>query len=211
MALPSSGQISLNDFRTEFGQTGVAPYSFDYASTGWSPPDSPGQFYAPVNVGVGNDGKFYTTDTAMYNDHFTNWYGYNHNAFNPVGSTPQPLFLNVLPYSHCNNSSMIIFSMGTSDKTVNIRISGSANNLTYGLIESVWIYYGKPWSSVGWDRPHYDPAFPWGAEVIYSASYYGTPGGDWFTNGFDVNFNYNYVYNSASGSKLYAVVYSYCP
>jgi hypothetical protein len=209
MSLPASGQISLSNFRTEFSQSGVTDYSFDYASTGLNAFD--GTSFAPVNVNSANDGNLFVS-TSSENNHFSFWYGYNHSAYYTVGSTPQPLYLNILPLTHCDNSSMIIFDLGTSNKTVNIRISGSSANFSDGLINSVYAYYGKPWANNGNDfNTSPGPTNPWGATIIYSASYGGNPGGNWFINGFDVNFDYSYVYNSASGSSIYVVIYSYCP
>ncbi len=209
MSLPASGQISLNNFRTEFSQSAVTNYSFDWASSGLISYEDTS--YAPVNVNSANDGNMFVSGSSV-NNHFSYWYGYNHSAYYTVGSTPRPLYLNILPITHCDCSSMIIFDLGTSNQTINIRISGSASDFSDGFIRDVYVYYGKPWTNNGNSfitSP--GPTNPWGTTIMYSASYFGDPGGDWFNNGFDVNFDYSYVYNSASGSSIYVVIYSYCP
>jgi len=212
MSLPSSGQITLNDFRSEFSQSAVSNYSFTGASIGFDTFD--GTSYAPVNVHSSNSGKYATSDV---NNHFTYWYGYNHTLNYSINTSEnfRSCFLNIQPYGLCYGSSMIIFDAGTTNKTLTIRISGSANDFTYGYIDSLWVYYGKPWSSSGNDfytAP--GPANPWGTDVIYSASYGGyfpPPGYNWFINGFDHEFDYNYTYDSGKGQYIYCVVYAYCP
>lgn len=212
MSLPSSGQISLNNFRTEFSQSALNYYYFVAgASIGYVPFD--GACYSPINVHSGNSGKYATSDA---NDHFSYWYGYNHTLNYSINSseTFRPCGLSITPYGLCAGSSMIIFDAGTSNQTLTIRISGSSSDFSNGYVESLFVYYGKPWANDGTDfYANPGPANPWGTNVIYSASYGGwvPPGYNWFTNGFDHEFDYNYVYDSNKGQYIYCVVYAYCP
>jgi hypothetical protein len=208
MSLPASGQISLNNFRTEFSQSVVTNYSFDYASIGINTFD--GISYAPVNVNSANDGKIFVSESSA-NNRFSYWYGYNHTAYYDLGSTARPLYINVLPFTTCFGSSMIVFDAGTTDKTLNIRISGSANAFSYNLINEIYVYYGKPWANNGNDfytTP--GPTNPWGTTIIYATGS-GGAGNNWYLNGRDYNFDYSYVYNASSGSNIYVVIYALCP
>jgi hypothetical protein len=208
MSLPASGQISLNNFRTEFSQSVVTDYSFNFASIGLNTFD--GVSYAPVNVNSANDGNMFVSESSSDN-HFSYWYGYNHTAYYDLGSTARPLYLNILPLTTCFCSSMIVFDAGTTDKTLNIRISGSANDFSYNLINEVYVYYGKPWASAGQDfYTSPGPTNPWGTSILYTTNS-GPAGDNWYLNGFDYNFDYSYVYNAASGSNIYVVIYSLCP
>ena len=208
MSLPSSGQITLNNFRTEFSQSVVTDYSFNYASIGLNTFD--GYSFAPVNVNSANNGKMFVSESSSDN-HFSYWYGYNHTAYYDLGSTARPLYFNILPFTTCFCSSMIVFDAGTADKTLNIRISGSANDFSYNLINEIYVYYGKPWASAGQDfyiSP--GPTNPWGTTIIYATGS-GGAGNNWYLNGRDYNFDYNYVYNASSGSNIYVVIYALCP
>ena len=73
------------------------------------------------------------------------------------------------------------------------------------------MYYGKPWANNGNDfytAP--GPTNPWGTTIIYATGS-GPAGNNWYLNGRDYNFDYNYVYNASSGSNIYVVIYSLCP
>jgi hypothetical protein len=208
MSLPASGQITLNNFRTEFSQSSLSDYSFNYVSIGLNTFD--GVSYAPVNVNSANDGNMFVSESSSDN-HFSYWYGYNHTAYYDLGSTARPLYFNILPFTTCFCSSMIVFDAGTTNKTLNIRISGSANDFSYNLINEVYVYYGKPWASAGQDfYTSPGPTNPWGTSILYTTNS-GPAGDNWYLNGFDYNFDYSYVYNAASGSNIYVVIYSLCP
>jgi hypothetical protein len=208
MSLPASGQITLNNFRTEFSQSSLSDYSFNYVSIGLNTFD--GVSYAPVNVNSANDGNMFVSESSSDN-HFSYWYGYNHTAYYDLGSTARPLYFNILPFTTCFCSSMIVFDAGNTNKTLNIRISGSANDFSYNLINEVYVYYGKPWASAGQDfYTSPGPTNPWGTSILYTTNS-GPAGDNWYLNGFDYNFDYSYVYNAASGSNIYVVIYSICP
>jgi hypothetical protein len=86
---------------------------------------------------------------------------------------------------------MLIVEVGTTNATLSLNISGSPYTNEYLLVT-----YGKPWTNTGVTSS--------GVEAVYS---------NWFNSGLIIttSFDYNYVYNSNVGSKLYFVLLGACP
>ncbi len=186
MALPSSGQISFNDVRIEMSQSAKTDYAFsEWAwgyNTGWN-----GGNYAPINV-LSSGSRFSSSSLLQYqNFSMSAWYGYNHTL--SIGlNTTGTLYQHADPVDSCFPSTMLIIDMGTTNGTYTINISGSAPD--YG--ESIYVYYGKPWNTTG--------ANGTGSATFVTRSLGGI-----------MTFNYNYTYNSTSGSNLYFIMIEACP
>lgn len=186
MSLPASGQISLNDMRTEMGQTSYTDYTFGLVAS--SPWNGNGLYYAPINLNNCPDGCLFPTSTPMS---FSQFYSYNHNAYHAPSDTFIPMYLNNV-LNVCYSSTMNVFDLGTSNKTYDITISGSAADFTG--IDYVRVFYGQPWNSSGTNTGSYAPVY----EVYVNQSAYNN------------TFNYSYTYDSGRGQKLYIVATAGC-
>lgn len=191
MSLPSSGQISFNDVRTEMSQSAMSNYDIvswgrGYGTYYWS--ENP-QF-TPINVHGDNSGK-YNTSGVDFN--MNQYHGYNRSSNYASDGTLRDLFFSVSPAAICFPSSMLVFDAGTSNTTLDLYISGSADDFAY--VSSVAMWYGKPWQSNGDGLGT--------AELIY----------DNFSLGSGLNHteNYNYTYDSNKGQYVYIVIYGNCP
>jgi hypothetical protein len=185
MALPVSGQISFNDVRVEMSQSAHTSYdmpSFSIGAYG---------FYTPINVHSSNSGKYTIGNTNIA---LSDFYGYDMTLTYPIGSTLQDLFFNVEPSSLCFPSAMIVFDAGTTNRTLELEFSGSADDFT--LVDTAVIYYGKPWKNDG-------SGIPTNASVIMTDST--------LISGMNYSSSYSYVYNADSGSNIYFVIYGICP
>ena len=150
MSLPSSGQISLNDFRAEMSQSTTSNYGFDGAFYGFQYPDFYPSipWYSPINVHSDNADNF---ETNQYYWNIDAWYGYNNSAYYALSSTSQSCYFNIQPNQNTASyaTAMIMFYVGTGSGVIPIRISGSANDFLSSSITTASIWYGKPWSSSG--------------------------------------------------------------
>ena len=145
MALPSSGQISFSDVRTEMSQSqlgnyGMAQWGSGYGTYTWGENDQ----YTPINVHSGNAGKYNTTGA---NFNMNQYHGYNRSLYYDSDGTQRDLFLSIAPASLCYPSSMIVFDAGTSNTTLDIFISGSSAD--FANVSALVVFYGKPWYSNG--------------------------------------------------------------
>jgi hypothetical protein len=192
MAFPASGTISFNNARTEMGQSAMTDYSFRrWASgAGCDNDTTSGQRYAPINVHSSNSGKYSTSCT---NYQMSNWYNYDHSLNYASDGTFRNLFLSYLASCVCCQGSMIIFDLGTTNKTFDITIDGTSTD--FANIYKIAVFYGKPWSSNGVGAGS--------SSLVYDYTYPST-------SGLTVTINYNYTYNSSVGQYLYVVVYTTC-
>ena len=185
MALPASGQISFDDVRIEMSQSAFASYDMPSFANGLY------GSYTPINVHSSNAGNYSTgsSDIAI-----SDFYGYDLSLTYPTGSTRQDLFFNIEPSSLCNPSAMIVFNAGTTNRTLELEFSGSADDFT--LVDTAVIYYGKPWKNDG-------SGIPTNASVIMTDNT--------LISGMNYSSSYSYVYNADSGSNIYFVIYGICP
>ena len=199
MALPSSGQISFNDVRTEMSQSSALNYSFiewasgNFASGGFS--NSNYNINTPINVLSGVNTFF---EGYIYSGvSMSQWYSYNSTISFSTGVTAS-LIRPVVDY--CYPSSMVVFDAGTSNTTYTINISGStAPDIGSFLGPGLVVYYGKPWSVDGKTT---------GSATVITGS--GIAGGGFIDDitGTDMSFNYSYTYDANKGRYLYFVYYS---
>jgi hypothetical protein len=191
MALPSSGVISFNDVRIETSQSAMT----NYAMSGWTwglTQGNIGSFgnYAPINV-LSSGSRFSESNPLnLSNLSMSAWYNYNHTLQTSTGTTAS-LYLHADATDQCYSSTMLVMDVGTTNTTLSINISGSR---TYN--EFFQVVYGKPWTNSG------GQAFGTYTEIYSDSS--GMPI-------ITASFNYNYVYNAASGSKLYFILSNACP
>jgi hypothetical protein len=124
------------------------------------------------------------------------WYSYDHTSYIGLNTTASLYHHSIY---NCYPSSMIVIDAGTSNTTMSINISGSAVD-PYGL--GCWVlFYGKPWTSNatnGSTIPGCGCVNAGNAVLIDSGS---------ATVNVNKVITYNYTYNSATGSKLYLVLY----
>jgi hypothetical protein len=189
MALPASGPISMSMVRTETSQSSM----INYAIGGWTWGAATltcvgvavgGYYsgYAPINV-LSSGSRFSESSPLNYtNLSMSAWYDYNHTAQINTGVTGT-LYQHADITDKSYPASMLIIELGTSNTTYTINISGS------NIYGDIYIYYGKPWSNTGGSY-----TIPLD-QLVYQG----------FGN-INTKFNYNYVYNSTSGSKLYCVL-----
>lgn len=191
MALPSSGQISFNDVRTETSQSIMT----NYAISGWTWGQGEtlcggyGTLYAPINVLSSGSRFSESKKLTLSNLSMSAWYNYDHNLYINTGVTGT-LYQHADVTFQCHPTTMLPIELGTSNATYSINISGSD---TVDFI----IYYGKPWKSDG-TSIGFNPNL---APIVYS-NYFGT---------ITASITYNYTYNASSGSKIYCVLFGGCP
>ena len=190
MALPSSGQISFSDVRTEMEQTSVSSYTFSDWARGVGVYDA-GPYFAPINVHSSNSGK-YDTNTPL---NLNQWRGYDRSLNYASDGTQRDLFFSISPTVFCYPSSMIVFDLGTTSGTKSIHVSGSTADFSLSL--NIALYHGKPWDSSGGGLG--SPYIVW----------IDSPGQ--FARGVDTTINYSYTYGTSYGQYLYAVIYGNCP
>lgn len=187
MALPSTGPLSMSMVRTETSQSSMINYAMGGWTWGEATIFSCGGLsytgYAPINV-LSSGSIFSELDPLdLSNLSMSAWYNYDHNrniAANVTGNLYQHADIN----DKINPTSMIVVELGTTNTTYSINISGSSLGT-----EGVYVFYGKPWNVDGLTRN-----IPFNEVVYYN------------TGPINVNIDYNYVYNAASGSKLYCVL-----
>lgn len=183
MALPSSGQISFSNVRTEMEQTSLANYTFGL----WAAGNFQSNVYAPINVHSSNSGKYDTVNPLNLNQ----WRGYDRSLNYACDGTNRSLFFSYTT-SYCYVSSMVVFDAGTSNASYNINIAGSASDFTG--VGTITVYYGRPWQTNGGGYNS--------ATVIYTNNINGAA--------LTTTINYNYVYDSGKGQYIYVVIYGFC-
>jgi hypothetical protein len=186
MALPSSGQISMTDFRTEMGQTSYNNYSV--GGMAYSPWNGNGYWYTPVNIHTSNAGKYPVGPTSPIS--FSDWYGYDNSLYYSPSDTFRDMVINW--GGVCYSSTLTKFDGGTSNTTYDITISGSAAD--FSGIDYVRVYYSQPWNSSGTNTGSYAPIH----EAFVNQSAY------------NYTFTYTYNYDAARGSKIYIVATAGC-
>ena len=215
MALPSSGQISFNNVRTETSQSAFTDYEF----SGWASGQNgtftsfpaqaryPDRIYAPINLL--SSGSRYSASPVnqleIQNLSMSAWYNYDHTT--TIGlSTTASLYLHVSDTTApCSPSSMIPVDVGTTSATLSLNISGTNDLGPFG--GGCWaIFYGKPWSVNGSGSTSLDGCnvyYP--AETTLIAS--GTLGG--YLSSVTRSIQYNYNYDVNKGQNIYYVIYGY--
>jgi hypothetical protein len=189
MPLPASGPISMSMVRTETSQSSM----INYAMGGWTWGEATifscagltYTGYAPINVLSSGSRFTQNSKLPLLNLSMSAWYQYTHSAEIPVEITGSLYQHADVAYKN-NPSSMIVIELGTANATYSINISGSSENG-----EEVYIIYGRPWKVDGGSNA-LEPS-----QVVYNgigASVINT------------SFNYNYLYNASSGSKLYCIL-----
>lgn len=132
MALPSSGQISVSQIRTELTSSGRNNYSF---SEQMEP-----SFAAGANSGMTPVNQSSTSKPNPTNsDPISEWYSYDHTSFNSCGSTYN------LVVGSCLRTYRIIEISGTSGNTSFLSVTGDGNNSSY----SYRIYDVYPFTNTG--------------------------------------------------------------
>lgn len=190
MALPSTGQILFSDVRTEMAQTTTPNYFIgDWGRGLASYPYVEGTQFAPINVHSSNSGK-YSTGVPMS---LNTWHGYNHTLNYASDGTNRSLFFSFSPGIFCYPSSMIVFDAGTTSKTYDLTISGSATDFTY--VNYIIAWYGKPWVS--------DGSGLGSATALYTNFIQG--------NALNTTQTINYTYDSNKGQYIYVTIYGNCP
>ena len=142
-------------------------------------------YYTPINLRSSGSRFSKTSPIAVYSGiSMSQWYGYDMTRSVSLPFTAS-LYYHVSDY--CYPSSMIVVDAGTTNATLSLNISGSAD---YPYHDRVFVYYGKPWSASGG---------PTGSATIITSSNYGVD--------INWNFKYNYTYDSNKGRFIYFVLY----
>jgi hypothetical protein len=133
MPLPSSGQISASQIRTELQVTSVSPFSLDTAENG---------SYVPINIT--SPSKPASTNPAAMSE----WYSYNHTYAVSCPATVTNLggYSSTSPYAD-----MWVVDLGTTSGSINVTI-----NISYTPSAALWssaltCEYGYPFNSSGSD------------------------------------------------------------
>lgn len=179
MALPGSGQISFNDVRNEMSQS-FNNYGFFEFSIGYN--SSP--VYTPINVNTTN------SQFGLYGvTNLNSWHGYDRTLNYASDGTNRVLYS-----PSCLGSSMILFDVGTTNRSINITISGSAAD--FAEIGSLTVWYGKPWQADGGNGTG-------NATNIYTNNF---P----YVSGINTTVTYSYTYDSGKGTYIYIVAGGTC-
>jgi len=189
MPLPASGPISMSMVRTETSQSSM----INYAMGGWTWGEATVfscvfvtyTGYAPINVLSSGSRFTQNSKLPLLNLSMSAWYEYTHSAEIPVEVTGSLYQHANITYKN-NPSSMIVIELGTSNVTYSINISGSSENN-----EEVYIIYGRPWKVDGGSNELSSD------KIVYNGG---------LVTSINTSFNYNYVYNASSGSKLYCIL-----
>jgi hypothetical protein len=189
MALPASGQISFNDVRVEVSQSEASSYAMSEWTWGLGRSNCSGIGIknAPINVLSSGSRFSESSPLNLSNLSMSAWYNYDHNLYIPTEVTGTL-------YSHADYAdqlcptTMLPIELGTTNSTFSINISGSTTT-----IESIIVFYGKPWRNNADDA---GGSFPASTVVVANAT--------------TTSFQYNYTYNASSGSKLYVVCFGAC-
>jgi len=208
MALPSSGQISFNDVRTEMSQSVTS----NYEMSGWTGGLNyiEGTAFTPINI-LSSGSRWYDTNNpnpvklSTENLKISDWYNYDRSLYLNADITGT-LYPHMQQYysTAYYSQTMIPYYIGTENKTIKIQWSGSLASDTYNIY-TIDAWYGKPWYNNG-------------------SMIYGGQGGDFyndtyrthvtwsynsdaiFTQSFNFSYDWSYTYNSNKGDYLYIVL-----
>jgi len=189
MALPASGPISMSMVRTEMSQSFATNYTIGRWTWGDAliSPSCAGFIYtgyAPINVLSSGSRFSESSPLNLSNLSMSAWYNYNHSAQINTGVTGTLYqHADVTDTAFLSPTSMLVIELGTSNTTYSINISGSNSYNEY-----IYIFNSRPWAN-----------FTGTNDVGHNLVYQGT-------SAINTSFNYNYTYNSISGSKLYCVL-----
>jgi len=186
MALPSSGQISFDNVRTETSQSSLTSYAFSKWASGYNNYYTSTGVYAPINYISSGSRWSASTTMSLSNLSMSAWYSYDHSQriSQSVTGTLQTHFSyyasGIIP------STMLIVEVGTTNQTYSINISGS--NSPYGDA-IMYVFYGKPWEISGVSSGS--------IATKITGALYGAQ---------NMSFDYNYTYDSNKGDRLYFVI-----
>lgn len=184
MALPSNGQVSLNDVRVETSQSIFPNYSLHSAFVGAGYWSIDTEVYSPINV---NGCNAWNENSPIGQNNFSMsmWYNYSHTN-NIALETTGTLYIhaNSRTEYNCYVKTMLIVDAGTSNKKLNINVSGSDGN-------SIEVYYGKPWKNSG---------------AQYTASVSQLITSSAVTPNINFSLDYDYTYDSNVGQYIYFVL-----
>ena len=195
--------------RTEASQSTISNYSFalwaqgynaDWTGSGTGSYTFGGttQVYAPINVL--SSGSLFTVSNFLTLNNFLTlsaWETYDGNL--NIGLDVTRTLYQHASFSLVSGginfgstpSSMLLVDIGTTSGYLNINISGSSSfsDLNYPTVK---VYYGKPWQTNGSSGT--------GSSTFVTS--FSSPG--------SMSFDYNYTYNSTSGSYLYFILLNGC-
>lgn len=171
-----TGAISFNDIRAEMSQS-FNNYGFFEFANGCYLCDS---VYTPINV-------YSTQESVQSSLNMNSWKGYDRTLNYASDGTNRTLYSPV----NSNGSSMILFDLGTTNKTWDITISGSAGD--FSTVSALRVHYGKFWRQDGGSGTG-------SASTIYENL---SP----YVSGINTTINYSYTYDSGKGQYLYIVAY----
>ena len=221
MALPSSGQISFNDVRTEMSQSSKS----NYEMSGWVG----GIFhddlhtYTPINIlssGSGTSGassiRWEDTPSVSQpkkipyesNYSMSAWYEYDRNLYIETNTTGT-LYNHVKVGDEYNEvQTMLPINIGITNKRIVINWSGSLleDTVDMGGAYRMDAWYGKPWFDNGGfiqrangfgSTPAQHVTWSYHTTDVDGVAYFGGPV---FT------YEWDYEYDSNLGDKLYIVL-----
>lgn len=217
MALPSSGQISFNDVRTEMSQSSKS----NYEMSGWVG----GIFYddvstyTPINI-LSSGSRWENTPSVSQpkkmdyesNYSMSAWYGYDRNLYIETNTTGT-LYNHVkVGDTYKEVQTMIPINIGTTNKTIIINWSGSLleDTVDMGGAYRMDAWYGKPWFDTGnfIQRANGLGSTP-AQHVTWSYHTTNADGvAEFALNSNMFTYEWDYEYNSNLGDKLYIVLSS---
>lgn len=135
MSIPSSGQVSMGDIRTELSNTGTSDFSLQKA--GRPTTGVPGTFQNPVYTPINQSSTTKPNDAAPYA--ISEWRSYNHSENLPCSGTSftTPSLGKFYTYYRVNIT-------GTIQHVSNITVSGNSINNHW-----CYIYLTYPFNNVG--------------------------------------------------------------
>ena len=212
MALPSSGQISFNDVRTETSQSTFTSYTFSR----WASGTNSGCLgigsnadYAPINLissgsGSGTNALRYSPNMTMSAPlRLSDWYLYDHIIGINTEATASLYshFDGVLNFQ-CNGfTSMVPVDVGTSATTLSLNISGSPITGSSADTGCWMIFYGKPWTQTG-----VSDTTMTGCGYVYSSATAILIDSGSIRDNVNKTISYNYNYDINKGNYIYYVV-----
>jgi hypothetical protein len=217
MALPSSGQISFNDVRVEMSQSAMTNYSTLGWVTGQMQLDGP--YYAPLNI-LSSGSRWEDTNTTFpkrmeYESNYSMsaWYDYNHTLY--MESSVTGTLYNHTKIGYQPSSTMLPINVGTTNKMVNIYVSGSLYFDTVFPQVVVDVWYGKPWNNDGSAYSYGMDGYLSNNSIRQHVTWSTVPpceSCDPLTGSINFSHTYDYTYDSNKGQYIYVVLtyYDYC-
>jgi hypothetical protein len=218
MALPSSGQISFNDVRTETSQSqndnfGMLGWVLGLSTLDTTLDGYDTESFSPINI-LSSGTRWEDTPNSSqpkrieYKTRYSMsaWYAYDHLKYIELATTGTLYNHAKLNPTNYVSQTMIPVDVGLSNKRITIRVSGSLlGNTNEEISYGVDFWYGKPWNNNGSFiyrglsgetsntsiRQH----------VTWSATIGQSP-----TASIDFTYDWDYQYNAGKGQYLYIVL-----